>query len=72
MSFDQLLPRHFGAVLILVTGLILTPALAAQRQAQDTALSHPLSLGDAARLASRSSASAQAARYRTEQAGARV
>ncbi len=72
MNFDQLLPRRFGAVLILVTGLILTPALAAQRQAQDTALSHALSLGDAARLASRMSASAQAARYRTAQAEARV
>lgn len=72
MISHQRLPRRFGAVLILAAGIVLTPALPAQRPAPDTALSHPLSLGDAARLASRRSASAQAARYRTAQAEARV
>jgi outer membrane protein TolC len=52
--------------------MALAPTLPAQRPVQDTALSHPLSLGDAARLAGRLSASAQAARYRTAQAQARV
>jgi outer membrane protein TolC len=72
MISDLLLPRRFGAVLILAAGLTLAPTVAAQRALQDTALAHPLSLGDAARLASRVSASAQAARYRTAQAEARV
>ncbi|HET7622233.1 MAG TPA: TolC family protein [Gemmatimonadaceae bacterium] len=72
MISDLLLPRRFGAVLILVAGLALAPSIAAQRAPRDTALAHPLSLGDAARLASRISASARAARYRTAQAEARV
>jgi outer membrane protein TolC len=72
MISDRLLPRRFGAVLILAAGLTLAPTVAAQRDSRDTALAHPLSLGDAARLASRVSASAEAARYRTAQAEARV
>jgi outer membrane protein TolC len=72
MISDSRLPRRLGAVLIPLAVLALAPTLPAQRPAQDTALSHPLSLGDAARLASRLSASAQAARYRTAQAEARV
>lgn len=60
--------RRFGAALVLIgTGLIAQPALA-----QDTTLRHPLTLGDAARLAAKQSASALAARYRADQAGARV
>ncbi|HEX6534634.1 MAG TPA: TolC family protein [Gemmatimonadaceae bacterium] len=59
--------RRLGAVLVSAT-LALAPAA----RAQDTTLNHPLSLGDAARLAARQSASALAARYRAEQAQARV
>jgi outer membrane protein len=40
--------------------------------AQDSTLSRPLSMGDAARLAARQSAAAEAARYRADQASARV
>ncbi|HEU4586000.1 MAG TPA: TolC family protein [Gemmatimonadaceae bacterium] len=72
MISDSRLSRRLGAVLIPLAVLALAPALPAQRPAQDTVLSHPLSLGDAARLAGRLSASAQAARYRTAQAEARV
>lgn len=60
--------RRFGAVLVSLA-LALAPAAV---RAQDTALAHPLSLGDAARLAARKSASAEAARYRAEQVAARV
>jgi outer membrane protein TolC len=45
---------------------------AAQAPVQDSTLAHPISLGEAARIAARQSASAVAARYRTEQAQARV
>ncbi len=72
MISDSRLSRRFGAVLIPLAIMALAPTLPAQRPVQDTALSHPLSLGDAARLAGRLSASAQAARYRTAQAEARV
>ena len=72
MTSQRRLPRLFGAVVILLASVTLAPAVAAQRPAQDTALTHALSLGDAARLASRMSASARAARYRTAQAEARV
>ncbi|HEX7940414.1 MAG TPA: TolC family protein, partial [Gemmatimonadaceae bacterium] len=60
--------RRFGAVLVSLA-LALAPAAG---RAQDTTLAHPLSLGDAARLAARKSASAEAARYRAEQVAARV
>ncbi|HEU4643728.1 MAG TPA: TolC family protein [Gemmatimonadaceae bacterium] len=60
--------RRLGAVLAFLT-LAAAPAAA---RAQDTTLAHPLSLGDAARLAARQSASAQAARFRSEQAAARI
>lgn len=73
MSFYQRPPRRLGAALVLFAGLLIAPpALAQLPVRQDTALTHPLSLGDAARLAGRRSASAQAARYRTAQAEARV
>jgi outer membrane protein TolC len=72
MISDSRLSRRLGAVLILLAVMAPVPALQAQQPVQDTALTHPLSLGDAARLAGRLSASAQAARYRTAQAEARV
>jgi outer membrane protein TolC len=72
MTSHKRLPRRLGAVLTFLASAAVAPAVGAQRPAQDTALAHPLSLGDAARLASRMSASAQAARYRTAQAEARV
>ena len=72
MSFVQRPPRRLGAALLLVAGLAFAPAAPAQGVAQDTALSHPLSLGDAARLAGRRSASVREARFRTAQAEARV
>jgi outer membrane protein TolC len=72
MISDSRLSRRLGAVLIPLAVMALAPTLPAQRPVQDTALAHPLSLGDAARLAGRLSASAQAARYRTAQAEARV
>jgi outer membrane protein TolC len=60
--------RRIGAALVILgSGLIAYPA-----RAQDTALAHPITLGDAARIAARQSASALAARYRAEQASARV
>ena len=59
--------RRVGAVL-LAAAMVALPAHAQQ----DTALAHPLTLGDAARLAARQSASAEAARYRADQAAARV
>jgi outer membrane protein TolC len=45
---------------------------AATARAQDTALAHPLTLGDAARLAARRNSQAQEARDRADQAAARV
>jgi len=51
---------------------ILLLAFAAPVHAQDSAITHPLTLGDAARLAARQNASAIQARYRTEQASARI
>lgn len=72
MTFSYRSLRRFGAAFVLATGFAIAPSAAAQNPAQDTALAHPLSLGDAARLASRLSASVQAARYRTAQAEARV
>ncbi|HMA01235.1 MAG: TolC family protein [Gemmatimonas sp.] len=47
-------------------------ASAATARAQDSVLSHPLTLGDAARLGARQNASALQARYRAEQANARI
>jgi len=47
-------------------------ASAATARAQDSVLSHPLTLGDAARLGARQNASAIQARYRAEQANARI
>src|SRR5919199_314495 len=60
--------RHPPAVLAFVA-LVAAPAAA---QTQDTTHTRRLSLGDAARLAAQQSAAAEAARYRAEQAGARV
>ena len=60
--------RRLGAVLPLLAATI----TARGARAQDTTLSLPLSLGDAARLAESRSASAVAARYRADQATARV
>lgn len=72
MNSDKGLTWRFGAVLIFALTLALAPASTAQSQRLDSTLAHPLSLGDAARLASRMSATARAARYRTAQAEARV
>jgi outer membrane protein len=47
-------------------------ASAANARAQDSVLSHPLTLGDAARLGARQNAAAIQARYRAEQANARI
>jgi len=52
--------------------VILLLASAATARAQDSAITHPLTLGDAARLAARQNASAIQARYRAEQASARI
>jgi outer membrane protein len=55
------------------TLLVLTLfASAATARAQDSVLSRPLTLGDAARLGARQNASAIQARYRAEQANARI
>ena len=64
--------RRLGAAFVLAVGAAIAPAAAAQSPAQDSLPAHPLSLGDAARLAGRRSASVRAARYRTAQAAARV
>ena len=52
--------------------VILLLASASNARAQDSVISHPLTLGDAARMAARNNASAIEARYRTEQATARI
>ena len=52
--------------------MILLLASAATARAQDSSITHPLTLGDAARMAARNNASAIEARYRTEQANARI
>ena len=57
-------------LLPLLLGALLAPALPAQHA--DTALAHPLTLGDAIRLASRLNAQAQEARERAAAASARV
>jgi outer membrane protein len=63
--------RRFGVVLALfVVAFVARPRPVLAQQ--DTALAHPLSLGDAARLAARQSAAAIAARYRSDEAAARV
>lgn len=58
-----------GSRTLLVLALL---ASATTARAQDSVLSHPLTLGDAARLGARQNASALQARYRTEQANARI
>jgi outer membrane protein len=55
-----------------IVAVLLLLASAAPARAQDSAITHPLTLGDAARLAARQNASAIQARYRAEQASARV
>jgi outer membrane protein len=55
-----------------IVSVILLLASAAPARAQDSAITHPLTLGDAARLAARQNASAIQARYRAEQASARI
>ena len=55
---------------ILPMTLLLASATTAR--AQDSSITHPLTLGDAARMAARNNASAIEARYRTEQANARI
>jgi len=52
--------------------MILLLASATTARAQDSSITHPLTLGDAARMAARNNASAIEARYRTEQANARI
>jgi outer membrane protein len=47
-------------------------ACAATARAQDSAITHPLTLGDAARIGARQNASSLEARYRTDQANARI
>jgi len=64
---DHRAPRR--AASLIVTVLLLCAGRAA---AQDTVITRPLSLGDAARLASRQSATALEASYRADQALARV
>lgn len=61
--------RRIGAVLVFLAAAAAARPAAAQ---QDTTITRPLSLGDAARLAARQSASAEAARYQADQAAARV
>lgn len=60
--------RRGGVAAALLATALIPPAA----RAQDTSLAQPLSLGDAARLAQRRSASARAARYRADQAEARI
>jgi len=55
---------------ILLAVALLASATAAG--AQDSVITHPLTLGDAARIGARQSAQAIQARYRTEQANARI
>jgi outer membrane protein len=55
-----------------IVSVLLLLASAAPARAQDSAITHPLTLGDAARLAARQNASAIQARYRAEQASARI
>ena len=55
---------------ILLALALLASATAAG--AQDSVITHPLTLGDAARIGARQSAQAIQARYRTEQANARI
>ena len=52
--------------------MILLLASATTARTQDSSITHPLTLGDAARKAARNNASAIEARYRTEQANARI
>jgi outer membrane protein len=52
--------------------VILLLATASTARAQDTVITRPLTLGDAARIGARQNASAIQARYRTEQANARI
>jgi outer membrane protein len=55
-----------------ILSVILLLASASTARAQDSVITHPLTLGDAARMAARNNASAIEARYRTEQANARI
>jgi outer membrane protein len=55
-----------------ILSVILLLASATIARAQDSVITHPLTLGDAARMAARNNASAIEARYRTEQANARI
>jgi outer membrane protein len=55
---------------LLLAAALLASASAAR--AQDSVITHPLTLGDAARIGARQNAQAIQARYRTEQANARI
>jgi outer membrane protein TolC len=58
-----------SARLLLAAALL---ASASAARAQDSVITHPLTLGDAARIGARQNAQAIQARYRTEQANARI
>jgi outer membrane protein TolC len=55
-----------------LTSLLLVLLVTSTATAQDTVLTRPLTLGDAARLGARQNASAIQARYRVDQANARI
>ena len=55
-----------------LTSLLTLALLAAPARAQDSALAHPLTLGDAVRLAARTNAQAQEARDRADAAHSRI
>jgi outer membrane protein TolC len=55
-----------------LTSLLLVLLVTSTAAAQDTVLTRPLTLGDAARLGARQNASAIQARYRVDQANARI
>lgn len=65
--------RWFRTVLVVMAAAVAgARAARAQDAAPDTILPHPLSLGDAARLAAHQSASAEEARFQAAQVAARV
>jgi outer membrane protein len=55
-----------------ILSVLVLLASATTARAQDSVITHPLTLGDAARIGARQNASAVQARYRAEQANARI
>ncbi|HXE59233.1 MAG TPA: TolC family protein [Gemmatimonadaceae bacterium] len=70
----MILHHRWLRTVLVVMAAVLAGATAARAQdaAPDTILTHPLSLGDAARLAAHQSASAEEARFQAAQVAARV